>query len=97
MFVATMKADTEVQSPQSSTCYAVQVLQQGGLEDHTAEPTKQTTSGSQSINIEETCQSSTEPTESQRDQPALKAEERPIAAPMLGDIKMKIKIPYDYK
>ena len=97
MFVATMNADSEEQSLQSSTCYAVQVLQLGGLEDHTAEPTKQTTSGSQPINVEETCQSSSEPTESQRDQPALKTEERPIAAPMLGDIKMKIKIPYDYK
>ena len=94
MFVATMNADSE---EQSSTCYAVQMLQLGGLEDHTAEPTKQTTSGSQPINIEETCQSSTEPTESPKDQPALKIEERPMAAPMLGDIKMKIKIPYDYK
>ena len=71
MFEATMNADSEEQSHQSSTCYAVQVLQLGGLEDHTAEPTKQT-SGSQPINNEETCQTSTEPRESQKDQPALK-------------------------
>ncbi len=105
MFVATVKVDTEVQSPQrSTTSFAVEALQQGGLEDHTAAPTKQTTPGSQSIlrHVEDTLsfQCSTEPTESdgfQKDQPVLQAEERPIAAPMLGDIKMKIKIPYDYK
>ena len=64
MFVATVNADSEEQSPQSSTCYAVQVLRLGGLEDHMAEPTKQTACGLQPINIEETWQSSTEPIQS---------------------------------
>ena len=66
-----------------------------GLIDHTT-PSLQF----KEVELMDECQSTTEPVGSddiQRDQTVLKEDDRPIAAPMLGDIKMKIKIPYDYK
>lgn len=84
--------DSEVQFSQSSTsCCAVENLEQEGVQDHISS-TKLTTPGPQSV--QDTCQGTTEPIDGiQTDQSVVQAEDRPIAAPMLGDIKMKIKIP----
>ena len=89
------KAGSEVQPScdQSSITYsAAENVQQEGVQDAIAmASTNQTTPES----VKDTCQTTTDHTIEgiQADQLPLQVEERPITAPSLGDIKMKIKIP----
>ena len=85
------KAGSEVQSSQSSTTYCVaENVQQEGVRDAMA-PTNQTTP--ESVKDTHKTTSDLAKDEIQADQLPLQVEDRPISAPSLGDIKMKIKIP----
>ena len=82
------KKDSEeyVQSQGSTTCCVMENIQSGGVIDCTVPTTKTATT------CVDTCQTTSDPTKTgiQADQLALEAEDGSIAAPKLGDSKMKI-------